>query len=208
MDAIRSRLFQPQTLEDPPIARFLFGNTLTAWVWLVVRLYVGWSWFDAGLHKLTNPAWMSTGEALKGFWVRAVAIPEAPAKPLIAADYGWFRGFLQFLLDGNHHVWFAKVVVWGEVLVGVGLIVGAFVGVAAAAGAFMNLNFMLAGTASTNPVLFALAILLVLAWKVAGYIGADYVLLQWLGTPWRPGALVRRVAPTARPEQAPVPISG
>jgi len=55
--------------------------------------------------------------------------------------------------------------------IGVLLIIGAFVGIAAFFGAFMNFNFMLAGSASTNPVLFTLAIALMLAWKIAGYYG-------------------------------------
>lgn len=25
----------------------------------------------------------------------------------------------------------------------------------------------------------------ILAWKIAGYYGADYFLLRWLGTPWK-----------------------
>ena len=57
----------------------------------------------------------------------------------------------------------------------------AFVGVAAAAGAFINMNFMLSGSASTNPVLL-LAIGLVLAWKIAGFFGLDNILLPLLGT--------------------------
>ncbi len=93
-------------------------------------------------------------------------------------------------LNGGHHVWFAKLVVFGEMAVGVALILGAFVGMAAFFGGFMNWNFMMAGTASTNPVLFTLAVLLILAWKTAGYIGLDRVLLPLLGTPWRPGVAV------------------
>ena len=77
-----------------------------------------------------------------------------------------------------------QVIIFGELAVGVGLIVGAFVGVAAFFGAFMNLNFMLAGTTSSNPVLFGLAVLLMLGWKVAGYYGLDRVLLPVVGTPW------------------------
>ena len=49
----------------------------------------------------------------------------------------------------------------------------------------MSFNFMLAGSASSNPLLFVIAVGLILAWKAAGYIGADYFLLRWLGTPWR-----------------------
>ena len=50
----------------------------------------------------------------------------------------------------------------------------------------MNMSFLLAGSASTNPVLFTLAIGLILAWKVAGYYGVDRWLLPMLGTPWHP----------------------
>lgn len=89
------------------------------------------------------------------------------------------------MIDNHWEVRMGRVIAFGETAVGIGLIVGAFVGVAAVAGAFMNLNFMLAGSASTNPVLLLLGILLVLAWKTAGYIGLDRFLLPILGTPWR-----------------------
>jgi thiosulfate dehydrogenase (quinone) large subunit len=66
----------------------------------VVRLYVGWGFLEAGWHKFTDPAWMNgTGQGILGFWTRAVAILEPPAKPLITFD--WYRGFLQFLIDTN-----------------------------------------------------------------------------------------------------------
>jgi hypothetical protein len=42
---------------------------------------------------------------------------------------------------------------------------------------------MLAGGASTNPVLLLLGFLLVLAWKTAGYIGLDRWLLPLFGLP-------------------------
>jgi thiosulfate dehydrogenase [quinone] large subunit len=49
----------------------------------------------------------------------------------------------------------------------------------------MNMSFLLAGTVSTNPVLFFVGILLILAWKNAGYLGLDRFLLPMLGTPWK-----------------------
>jgi thiosulfate dehydrogenase (quinone) large subunit len=76
--------------------------------------------------------------------------------------------------------------------VGVGLLLGALTGLAAFGGALMNMSFLLAGSASTNPVLFTLAIGLILAWKVAGYYGLDRFLLPMLGTPWHPGVLTGR----------------
>jgi thiosulfate dehydrogenase [quinone] large subunit len=166
---------------NPPLARLLFDDTRFSVIWAIIRVLVGLSWVDASLHKLSSPAWMETGEALKGFWASAVKIPET-GKPPITFD--WYRAFLQGLLDSGSYVWFAKLIAIGEFAVGVALIIGAFVGIAAFFGAFMNWNFMMAGSASTNPLLFAAAILLMLAWKTAGHYGADRFLLPLLGTPW------------------------
>jgi thiosulfate dehydrogenase [quinone] large subunit len=180
--AINKYLSSGVHVEDPPLAKLLFSNTKMAWFWLVVRLYVGYEWLEAGMHKFSDPKWMSDGTALLGYWKGAVAVPAAPARAAIT--YDWFRSFLQFLIDNNTSVWFAKVITFGELAIGLGMIVGAFVGVAAFFGALMNMNFMLAGSASTNPVMFFLAVGLMLGWKVAGYYGADRVLLPILNTPW------------------------
>ena len=32
---------------EPSISRLLFGDTRMAWLWLLVRLYVGWQWMFA-----------------------------------------------------------------------------------------------------------------------------------------------------------------
>jgi thiosulfate dehydrogenase [quinone] large subunit len=181
--------FRPRNIEiqDPPFAKYIFGNSAFSWVWLVVRVWLGWQWLDAGWHKVSDPAWVETGTALQGYWTRAVAIPETGRAPI---SFDWYRSFIQMLLDGNAHTWFAPVVAYGEVLVGIALIIGAFVGISAFFGAFMNWNFMMAGSASTNPLLFVLALLLILAWKNAGYFGLDRWLLPLLGTPWKVGTLV------------------
>jgi thiosulfate dehydrogenase [quinone] large subunit len=95
-------------------------------------------------------------------------------------------------------------VTFGEILVGIGLIVGALTGFAAFFGAFMNMSYLLAGTASTNPIMFALAMGVILAWKVAGYYGVDRVLLPKLGTPWAPGSLpAAQAAPSLRSSSSP-----
>jgi thiosulfate dehydrogenase [quinone] large subunit len=183
-------------IHNPPIARFLFDDRRMAPVWLVVRILLGWAWLEPGLHKLSDPAWMQTGDALKGFWTRAVAIPDPPARPEITFD--WYRGFLQGMLDTGAYAWFAKLVAIGEAAVGVMLIIGAFVGIAAFLGAFMNWNYMLAGSASSNPLLFVAALLLIMAWKTAGYYGIDRWLLSKLGTPWTPGTPLGPEVPDRR----------
>lgn len=168
-------------IQDPPFVQTLLSGRRAGWVWLILRVWLGYKWVDAALHKVNNPAWVQTGDALKGFWSGVVVVPET-GRPPIAFD--WYRSFIQALLDAQVYTWFAKLVAYGELLVGIALIIGAFTGVAAFFGAFMNWNFMMAGAASTNPMLFLVALGLILAWKVSGYIGADYFLLPWIGTPW------------------------
>ncbi len=60
-------------------------------------------------------------------------------------------------------------------------------GIAAFFGALMNMSFMLAGSASTNPVLFSLSIAMILAWRVVGLLGLDRFLLPMVGVPWSRG---------------------
>lgn len=188
--------FTSDQLHDPPLIQKLLSDPRAGWLWVLPRVWLGWQWFTAAQSKLSNPAWVQTGEALQGFWLNAVKIPET-GRPAIVFD--WYRAFLQMLLNAEAYTWFAKVVAYGELLIGLALIVGAFTGIAAFFGGFMNWNFMMAGSASTNPLLFVIAVALILAWKVAGTLGMDYFLLRWLGTPWhRPPATNK--PPTAQAE--------
>jgi thiosulfate dehydrogenase [quinone] large subunit len=180
MDKITDR--RGGVIQDPPFVQRLLNSPKFGWLWLVPRLWLGYTWFEAATHKVTNPAWVDGGAALRGFWTGAIALP-AEGRPPIA--FGFYREFIQALLDAEAYTWFGPLVAYGELLVGVALIVGAFTGVAAFFGGFMNWNFMMAGSASTNPMLFIVSVGLILAWKVSGYIGLDYFLLPIIGTPWQ-----------------------
>lgn len=196
---------QHRMIQDPPVARFFFSDTRSSILWLVVRVLLGMAWLDSGANKLTSPAWMETGEALKGFWEKAVAIPEG-GRPAIAFD--WYRNFIQGMLDSGSYVWFAKLVTFGEILVGIALILGMFVGIAAFFAAFMNWNYIMAGSASTNGLLLVAELALVMAWKTAGYLGVDYFLLPWLGTPWQPGPALTGDDVDKRRTQEKIPVRG
>jgi thiosulfate dehydrogenase [quinone] large subunit len=188
-----------EVVQDPPFVQKFLSNPLAGWLFLPLRIWLGYQWITASLHKISNPDWVVTGNALKGFWAGAVAIP-ATGNPAIT--FAWYRGFLQYLLSIQAYTWFAKLVAYGELLIGIGLILGAFTGIAAFFGGLMNWNFMMAGSASTNPLLFVVAVALILGWKVAGYIGADYFLLRFIGTPWKgaapsePRPVATRAVPT------------
>jgi thiosulfate dehydrogenase [quinone] large subunit len=174
------------TIEDPPIARALFGDVRWAWIWLTLRVSVGWEWLNAGWGKLHAAAWTGedAGAAISGFVTKALT-KTGGRHPDVQSWYAWF---LENAVLPHPVVW-SYLVSWGEVLVGVALILGVFTGIAAFFGSIMNVNYLLAGAVGTNPILFAIATWLVLAWKTAGWWGLDRWLLPALGTPWSPGYL-------------------
>lgn len=173
-----------QSIEDPTVARYLFSDVRFAWIWLILRLYVGWEWLQAGWGKLHSAAWTGAqaGSALTGFANNALTKAGGQHPDV----QGWYAWFLQHVVL-THPAFWGYLVSWGEFLVGVALILGLFTGIAAFFGSFMNVNYLLAGAVSTNPILFAIATWLVLAWKVAGWYGLDRWVLPALGTPWQPG---------------------
>jgi thiosulfate dehydrogenase (quinone) large subunit len=172
------------TVGESPLSHFFFNNTKSSWFWLIVRLYVGYEWLMAGWEKVTSPAWVGSqaGQALSGFLQGALA-KTSGANPAVQ---GWYAWFLQHAVMPHIALW-SHFIAFGELTVGIALILGLLTGIAAFFGLFMNLNYLLAGTVSTNPILFTLSIGLILAWKVAGYIGVDAWLLPELGTPWQKG---------------------
>jgi thiosulfate dehydrogenase [quinone] large subunit len=171
-------------IEDPPLAKALFGDTRWSWVWLVLRVYVGWNWLSEGLAKASDPGWIgaSSGTFLTT-WVTRALTKTHGAHPDVQ---GWYGAFLSGVVLPHAAFW-SYCVTFGEISVGIGLILGLFTGIAAFFGTTMNASYLLAGTVSTNPILFALGSLLVLAWKTAGWWGADRWLLASLRTPWQRG---------------------
>ncbi|AST93329.1 DoxX family protein [Sutcliffiella cohnii] len=167
-------------ITENPVSHYLFNSTKLALFWLIVRLYVGYAWLKAGWGKVTSDAWTgeNAGVAIEGFIKGAIA--KAGEGPDVT---GWYAAFLENIVLPNATV-FSYLVAYGEVLVGLGLIVGFLTGIAAFFGSLMNVTFLFAGTLSTNPILFILATWLVLAWKVAGWYGLDRWALPRLGTPW------------------------
>jgi len=180
-------------VEGPAFTRYLFSNTRAGLFWLPIRIFLGFEWAVAGWHKLTGTGWIDGGSSLLGYWQNAVKVPAQGSAPV---TFDWYRSFLQFLIDINAQGWFAWLITVGELAVGIALLAGALVGIAAFFGTTMNMSYLLAGTTSVNPVMFALAIGLILGWRVAGFYGVDRYLLPILGVPWR--AQVETTQPVLR----------
>jgi thiosulfate dehydrogenase [quinone] large subunit len=184
------------SLEDPPIARFLFGDVRLSWLWLVIRLYTGYEWITAGWEKVTSPVWVGAqaGTALSGF-INGALKQTTGDHPNVQ---GWYAFFLQNMVLPAAPLW-STIVSFGELLVGIALILGIFTGLAAFFGGFMNVNYLMAGAVSTNPFLFVFATWLVLAWKTAGWLGLDHWVLPVLGQYLRPSKVFRMEGKEAKP---------
>jgi thiosulfate dehydrogenase (quinone) large subunit len=182
-------------VSDPAWWKAISGNVLLSVIWLPLRFVLGIHWLQAGWHKTQDIGWakggmvdgetVERGSSMKGFLMGAIT--PNPETGNVKAVFGWYADFLKYMVDNNWTSWFGPLVAWGEFLIGVGLLVGGLVGIAAFFGTMLNMSFMLAGTVSSNPWMFAMTVFIILGWKVAGYYGLDRYLLPILGTPWNRG---------------------
>lgn len=158
------------------VSDYFYRSKSSAWIWLILRVVVGWQWLSAGYAKAMNPAWFGdkAGVAITGFFNNALT-KTTGAHPDVS---GFYAGFIQNVALPNAEL-FSYIIVLGEIAVGLGLIVGLFTGAAAFFGATMNFNFMFAGTVSMNPYWALAQIFLILGWRVAGYIGLDRFVLPF-----------------------------
>lgn len=153
-------------------------------VWLLARLWLGYEWLTSGIEKVFgegNAVWVGpkAGVAVTGFLNGAIAkspLAEGfdPAKNPHPAVQQWYAELVQNVFLPNATL-FSYLVAYGELLVGIALILGIFTHFAALMGVLMNLAYLLAGTTSTNPQLLVVGLVVLLAGGVAvGYYGLDF----------------------------------
>ncbi len=146
--------------------RFLRESMIASVLLLLIRLYLGYSWFTAGYHKLG-------GFDASGFLKGAVAKPvRGPAGDIVFPTY---LSFLKNFALPNANV-FNTIIPIGEVLVGLGLILGCLTTAAAFFALVMNFAYLMAGTISTNPFDIILGVFICAAGYNAGRLGLD----RWL----------------------------
>lgn len=190
--------------QEAPLARWLFQSKAAAWVWLAARMWLGYAWLSAGYAKVFGPGqtdWMNGGEALRAAAAGAAAATRGAAAEVFpgagAADGMWL-GFLQLVQDNA--AWAAKVVAVGELAAGAALLLGVFTGAAAFVGLVVGSAAVggLAGAGGLNPLVVAVAVLLVLAWRNAGWVGLDRFLLRGAAVWSRGDYLTPRPSPRIR----------
>lgn len=110
-------------------------------------------WLKAGIQKVTY------GFDAIGFLLSS----KTKAGGDHPAVQGWYAAFLEEFAHTKNIQLFNLLIPRGEVLMGIGLIIGAANIPALLACTMMNLNFMLAGTVRTNPILYTATSLLLIA---------------------------------------------
>ena len=181
-------------LQDPRRVGLMFNDTRLGLLWLPLRLYLGWQWLSAGRAGLS-------AALLRDHWQHLTA--NAPGQP--AQSSGWYEWLLRFLLAHNVDRWLAPAGGVAETLIGIAVILGVFTAGAVFCGALLNFSLLLPATGA-NPLLVALAVALMLAWKTSGWIGFDRWLLPMVGAPWRGGHLFARRSNVGRPAAEPEPL--
>ncbi|QTN00677.1 DoxX family membrane protein [Sediminibacillus dalangtanensis] len=145
-------------------------NNVVAGLLAVIRIYLGYQFLHAGIEKLTGGGFDASG-FLQG--AIASATGEHPAVQ------GWWATFLEHVALPNATL-FSFLVMWGEVLVGIALILGLLTNFATLMGMIMNFAFLFSGTVSTNGQMILLAIFVIVAGANAGKYGLDRWAMPYL----------------------------
>lgn len=151
------------------IVKFIRENKVVAGALALIRVYLGYTWLTAGLGKVTGSFDAS------GFIQGAIA-GAGGENPTVQ---GWWATFLEVFALPNAE-FFNFMVAWGEVLVGIALILGIFTNFAALMGMTMNFAFLFSGTVSTNAQMVLLTFFLLVAGFNAGRYGLDRWVIPFL----------------------------
>ncbi len=159
----------------------------TAAVWLIARLLLAYEFLPAGLEKVLgegSAAWVGpqAGAPVAGFLQGALA-KMGGEHPSVYSWYGWL---IQHAFLPNAAL-FSYLVAFGEVLVGLALVLGVCTRFATSMALLMSMAYFYAGTVSSLPYVLPLEMAIVFAGAYAGHYGLDGMLLArhlpWFRTP-------------------------
>lgn len=144
--------------------RWLQESKVASVFLFILRMFLGWGWLAAGYGKLQS------GFDATGYLQGAID------NPVIGADgtmvYPWYTWLVENVFMSMMPA-INLLIPWGEVLVGLGLLLGGFTGIAVFFGLTMNFMFLFAGTVSVNPLYVVISVFILVAGYNAGVIGLD-----------------------------------
>lgn len=141
-----------------------FRSPLTSPVWLMLRIYLASIWMQFGISKI------------RGGWLRddgLSALMEAVAEGHTPAPFPFYEGIAGFLVETGLAGLLSLLIPLAEVAIATAFLSGVMLVPAAVCAILINLNLILAGIASINfdGRIIAMQVLLLVAWRVAGYLG-------------------------------------
>jgi thiosulfate dehydrogenase (quinone) large subunit len=146
-------------------------KTKMAIIWTILRIWLGLQWIEAGYDKIKS------GFEVSGFLEGTIANARGD-HPTVQ---GWYASFIEGFVFPNTE-FFDVLIPWGEFLVGLGLLFGLATIPALIGGAFMNLNFIMAGVGLSSPdtKFFVVAMILLFIGKGRYYYGLDRFVIPYI----------------------------
>ena len=163
---------------------------LSAWMLLPLRLFLGVTFTYAGIQKLTDPQYFKPSAI--GYIGRQIT-SFANGSPL--------KGFL-LTVAAPHAMVFGALVAYGELAIGLGVLVGLLLRPAAFFGALLSLLFFLTASWRVFPYFYGADIVFFFAWMpmiLAGPASGGYFALDTVWVPW----LLARLSPERREQMIP-----
>ncbi len=167
MNKLNEIFGNPTERTTPSALTWLRESRYAAIAWLAVRVWIGCMWFQAGWAKVfgaENPYFLhNNGAGVAGFAGHG------------AAAYSWWGSIMHSFVVPNAS-WIAVLVAFGELAIGLGLVVGFLTRTAAVCSLLLLFTYIMSGTASVT-AFYALCALIVLAtWRTSTWIGLDGVI--------------------------------
>ena len=159
------------------LTNLIANRRITGLAWLGLRLLLAYEWLTAGFEKVQEAAWVGdkVPAGIHGFLAGAVT-KATGAHPAV---FGWYADFIKAVALPNEQV-FSYMVAYGEILVGLALLVGLFTKWAAFWGGIMNLAFLLAGSTSANGYMLVMEVAMVFGGLGVSFYGLDTFVLPYL----------------------------
>ena len=168
------------------LIRWPFTNRLSSPIWLALRLYIAWIWFQMSMGKF-QAGWLTSDPVGQMF--------KLIEKGTIAVPLPFYRGVAGALLDAGVSPMISHSMPFLEMAVALALVSGVLVPVAAVGAILLNINIILSGigTPAFDGPIIAAQVLFIMSHRVVGGIGFERLARYILS------AVLRLVRPTRKP---------
>ena len=168
------------------LIRWPFTNRLSSPLWLALRLYIAWIWFQMSMGKF-QAGWLTSDPVGQMF--------KLIEKGTIAVPLPFYRGVAGALLDAGVSPMISHSMPFLEMAVALSLATGVLVPAAAIGAILLNINIVLSGigTPAFDGPIIATEVLFVMSYRVVGGIGFERLAQRILS------AALRLVRPVRKP---------